>query len=1085
MIQVSLYSPANAFICRLPEWTNLDYQEELNNPGVGNLVLPRNGMNVSTLLALQDGIIRVEEPGSDTFGFLFDTEDEDLASDDGLVRISGPGELAVLERALVYPQYGVGKDPRFGFADKNPGFIMKTLIDLAKQRGALPSVTYSFTDTVDSADNPWRFTASINFEPVSLLAAVQNLSNNGWADFNMVDGVLHMYNPETTMAKPLLGLWQNVFRSGTTIGSGVVIASTESSTIDFTNPADAGPPPWNSISTLTLNVVDEGVHQFRVTSDDRAQLYLDGQAILPSGALSNTVQTTFTGSSASLDVGPHSVEVHHSVASGSERLYVEYAPPGQAFRVIRASPPVIIRRAREVKSAPRKKQRSTMATNVLVVGAEGANIEVSRPIPGVDRREVLLSDGRLSLNGTMIAFGERHLEASRMPSEGSTVAVDQTACVYAPRRDYRVGDYIYCDHLRTEQRILIPQRVSSIACSWQTDGTVETSLELNDVFLEAGVKNNRRIEGITNGAANENATPVAYEDKTVPKAPTTANVQFTQYTTKDGVSLNFGTVTWDTVTQNTDGSPYVDPDGYALSWATNGNAYRPDMLTGISPAHIDNIKPGDKIVIRLKTKDVNNHYSVPFYSQEFTAPTDSVAPPQPTKPATKPLFQGALVTWDGNGTQDGQTVGMPSDFNRLEVWRSNPDGVGAGPNFVPVTQGILVTTLNGAATVPVTDLVYGKTYYFKFIAYDRLGNASLVSPVSDPLQTIEQPPFVVDTSNLNLSIGGVNYTQNSSFEQVSDTNPLQPAKWQLAPTTPSTTAGWSISSVRKQGVFGSQSMLYDFTNGTGNAIEHWLRDPRGMDADPGQIFIASGYVWLDSLTSAGIGTDAVSMRIEFLDVNGAIISQAVGGSVAFDPSVRGQWQRVQSGKITAPAGTRSARMFGPVVRTLAGQRIRLFADNVQLELSNYMTAYSPAPDDILPGTISKTQILDDSITTPKIVSEAVVANKIAADNVTTRHLVVTNFENLAEDADFALPQVANGLQPASTWVRDTGWSISTTGGRGTPGCATFTGAASGSITNGNSVQVIQAGDTRSADAYILTAFIKSTSDATGDRKSVV
>lgn len=54
----------------------------------------------------------------------------------------------------------------------------------------------------------------------------------------------------------------------------------------------------------------------------------------------------------------------------------------------------------------------------------------------------------------------------------------------------------------------------------------------------------------------------------------------------------------------------------------------------------------------------------------------------------------------------------------------------------------------------------------------------------------------------------------------------------------------------------------------------------------------------------------------------------------------------------------------------------------QVEIADAPSSWAPKPDELLPGSITATEIADDAITTPKLVAGAVVAGKIAANAVT-------------------------------------------------------------------------------------------------------
>ena len=389
MISLSVYDINFNFIRRLPEWVGCSAQQEMNHPGAMALTLPRHGVGVDELLDMNDAIIRVDEDGHDSVDFIFDAESEDQATDDGDVSLGCPGHMQILERAVVYPRYGVGNYPNHSFPEKTVGFIVKTLVDLAKSRGALPGLTYNFTATHDSAGIPWRFLLDVNYDAgVNLLDLATGLADNGWCDIRVQDGILEIYNPNAELGRALLGQWNIVWRTGTTYGAGDVFTTENTDYIDknLTGVAPQPAAPFNFVARATINVTEEGTQKFRVTTDDGAQLVVNGSQILATGA--NAVQgaPAVYETTKFMEAGTFPIELRYFLASGSGQIKLEYAAPEAPYDTLNNYAPVIVRRTREVTSAPRKKQRSTQKSAVLIVGLDGKNTEVVNPIPGLDYR---------------------------------------------------------------------------------------------------------------------------------------------------------------------------------------------------------------------------------------------------------------------------------------------------------------------------------------------------------------------------------------------------------------------------------------------------------------------------------------------------------------------------------------------------------------------------------------------------------------------------------------------------------------------------------------------------------------------------
>lgn len=101
------------------------------------------------------------------------------------------------------------------------------------------------------------------------------------------------------------------------------------------------------------------------------------------------------------------------------------------------------------------------------------------------------------------------------------------------------------------------------------------------------------------------------------------------------------------------------------------------------------------------------------------------------------------------------------------------------------------------------------------------------------------------------------------------------------------------------------------------------------------------------------------------------------------------WTRV-TWATTVPADRRLERIYVVPLTSITGGNLvtneEAWFDAVQLERGDVATAYAPKPDEILPSTITSTELADNAVTTPKLIAGAVVAGKIAAGAVETDKL---------------------------------------------------------------------------------------------------
>ncbi|WP_433235557.1 hypothetical protein ACQPYK_25550 [Streptosporangium sp. CA-135522] len=111
-----------------------------------------------------------------------------------------PGYAWILRKLILYPGLGMvdGKRP---FISVTPGVILRTLVDEGKGRGAAAGLAVNFTQTHDSAGQPWATTLSLGVEPgTDLLALLINFAEQGVVDWCMQGRTLHVYNADTELA---------------------------------------------------------------------------------------------------------------------------------------------------------------------------------------------------------------------------------------------------------------------------------------------------------------------------------------------------------------------------------------------------------------------------------------------------------------------------------------------------------------------------------------------------------------------------------------------------------------------------------------------------------------------------------------------------------------------------------------------------------------------------------------------------------------------------------------------------------------------------------------------------------------------
>ena len=201
---VRVYNYARQPIGDLPECVNLTQQITHNGVGVLSGSYPRSGINAD-LLALPVAYLAVVEDGvvQPDWHILEDDGDNDNTDPNRPIQFAARSMLAMNEWALVWPQEHSGSslsvnkmNPVHKFVKATPGAIVKALINKAKARGALDDLTFNFTETEDSAGNPWPVTHSMNYAAgTDHLQVLMHMVEHGWIDVKTTGFQLNMYVP--------------------------------------------------------------------------------------------------------------------------------------------------------------------------------------------------------------------------------------------------------------------------------------------------------------------------------------------------------------------------------------------------------------------------------------------------------------------------------------------------------------------------------------------------------------------------------------------------------------------------------------------------------------------------------------------------------------------------------------------------------------------------------------------------------------------------------------------------------------------------------------------------------------------------
>lgn len=217
---------------------------------------------------------------------------------------------------------------------------------------------------------------------------------------------------------------------------------------------------------------------------------------------------------------------------------------------------------------------------------------------------------------------------------------------------------------------------------------------------------------------------------------------------------------------------------------------------------------------------------------------------------------------------------------------------------------------------------------------------------------------------LAINIGGGNLLSNSSFELDANSDGAADGWYQYSYPSVST---FTMSRVAGRRYGAAQRVAW-----TGAASWAGL-NTSGIPWRAGTTFVVSFYA--RAVSGASGAVPGLSWNV------GPTETEVIAG-----PPMAAEWQRYAFRiRWAGPTYEPTTSLYMGVVGYAAGV---VDYDDFQIEEGDVLTAYAPRPDEILPGSITGTEIADDSITTPKLVAGAVVAGKVAAGAIQAQHMLI-------------------------------------------------------------------------------------------------
>lgn len=292
-----------------------------------------------------------------------------------------------------------------------------------------------------------------------------------------------------------------------------------------------------------------------------------------------------------------------------------------------------------------------------------------------------------------------------------------------PWLDYKVGDQIAA---QTDSTLESNLRVRQMTL--RGDGSsAQVTLVLGDRLLEREVRLQRLLKassggivGAGGGSSIPGTPSPPFVDAIAPNPPTGIALSSTAVFINDAVVADL-TIQWTAPTTNTDSTIFDDFDHYEVQTkrtALGSTYWEAGGTTTLTVITVGALVPGASYDARVRAVDKSGNFST-WLTGTLTTNMDGTAPNKPSTGSVVAELGILFYYWDG---KDEFGNNPPGDFNQFRVYMSTSSGFTIGTaNFVDAISSAV------GGRVPIGDLVYGTTYFFKTTMVDSSGNESVPS----------------------------------------------------------------------------------------------------------------------------------------------------------------------------------------------------------------------------------------------------------------------------------------------------------------------------------------------------------------------
>jgi hypothetical protein len=720
----------------LPRWTSIKLSPVRDSAGALEITYPAGAPgfdllhdNVSAvpLRALE---IRVWLGGSQEGalgGWLVQKSGDDLTPGSEWT-FSGHFHEWLLQKAIIAPQAidEVNKDGSLIFAGATTGTIFTTMMDQAQARGALPLMTRDFTAATDSSGQPWtNAISSLKLAPKTTLYDVATkLVELGMCEFEVTPG--------------------RIWRAYNAGGRGVDHTTTTSSPLTFAHARNLAEhsrrESVRDAGTAVLVAGAEGFYEFASSATAQASLGWRAEVGVDAGQLNTKTAVQAVAPSYLQRAAAGTAEYAAAVefGPGAPIPVIDYAVGDWAYTV-----------AGSGVTGP-ERRRLRIAQIELVFGRDKPiggkvvfNDLITDRLTALYRRLNAISTGS-AVVGTSAATPTGAGADTIPPAAPQGLTVASSFAFQVPgdattRAEVRAGWAAVTNDAYASQEVADKVRAAQYIAEWlragrsvsEADWTWSGCPPLVTQYGKAIHDEWKASPGGVDDLLGRTLAEVVLpwlEDYPAAQAgggaiATDVERYRVQYSYLGSVQVN--------------GVPRLpgtrDSD---LGWVEADNS--PTTATFL----VFDTQGGRSIGVRVAAVDRAGNQGPWSATVSVVTAVDDVPPPVPSKPIAVPWFETMNVTWDGKGSAGEDMFAAASDFaggGMIEVHVAEgidftPDRPTSGGKVDLSASQTYKTNFMVAGTTTIADLTIGHTYFVRFVAVDRNGNASDPSETSDPVQ---------------------------------------------------------------------------------------------------------------------------------------------------------------------------------------------------------------------------------------------------------------------------------------------------------------------------------------------------------------